>query len=85
MTRDRTLSVDMPPGVEEGTRIRLAGEGEAGVSGGPPGDLYIFLSLATHEFFQRDGHDLHCRAPVSFVTAALGGESKCRPSTAAPR
>jgi molecular chaperone DnaJ len=59
--------------VEEGTRIRLSGEGAAGVNGGPPGDLYIFLGVAEHPIFQRDAHDLHCRAPVSFVTAALGG------------
>jgi molecular chaperone DnaJ len=74
VTRDRTLSVNIPQGVEDGTRIRLAGEGEAGVRGGPPGDLYIFLSLSTHEFFQRDGADLHCRVPISMVAAALGGE-----------
>jgi molecular chaperone DnaJ len=74
VTRERTLSVNIPPGVEDGTRIRLAGEGEAGVRGGPPGDLYIFLSLAQHAFFQRDGADLHCRVPISMVTAALGGE-----------
>jgi len=72
--RERTLSVNIPAGVEDGTRIRLAGEGEAGVRGGPPGDLYIFLSLAPHEFFQRDGADLHCRVPISMVTAALGGD-----------
>jgi molecular chaperone DnaJ len=71
--KDRTLTVDVPPGVEEGTRIRLSGEGAAGVNGGPPGDLYIFLTVAEHALFQRDGHDLHCRAPVSFVTAAMGG------------
>ncbi|HET7850508.1 MAG TPA: molecular chaperone DnaJ [Pseudolabrys sp.] len=74
VTRERTLSVNIPAGVEDGTRIRLAGEGEAGVRGGPAGDLYIFLTLAPHEFFQRDGADLHCRVPVSMVTAALGGE-----------
>jgi molecular chaperone DnaJ len=74
VTRERTLSVNIPAGVEDGTRIRLAGEGEAGVRGGPPGDLYIFLSLAPHEFFQRDGADLHCRVPISMVTAALGGD-----------
>jgi molecular chaperone DnaJ len=74
VTRERTLSVNIPAGVEDGTRIRLAGEGEAGVRGGSPGDLYIFLSLATHPFFQRDGADLHCRVPISIVTAALGGE-----------
>ncbi len=72
-TRERTLSVNIPPGVEDGTRIRLAGEGEAGLRGGPAGDLYIFLSLETHEFFQRDGADLYCRVPISMVTAALGG------------
>jgi molecular chaperone DnaJ len=72
--RERTLSVNIPAGVEDGTRIRLAGEGEAGVRGGPPGDLYIFLSIGAHPFFQRDGADLHCRVPVSLVTAALGGE-----------
>jgi molecular chaperone DnaJ len=74
VVRERTLSVNIPPGVEDGTRIRLAGEGEAGVRGGPAGDLYIFLSIGTHSFFQRDGADLHCRVPVSLVTAALGGE-----------
>ena len=74
VVRERTLSVNIPAGVEDGTRIRLAGEGEAGVRGGPPGDLYIFLSLAQHEFFQRDGADLYCRVPISMVTAALGGD-----------
>src|SRR4030088_163195 len=74
VTRDRTLSVNIPQGVEDGTRIRLAGEGEAGVRGGPPGDLYIFLSLASHEFFPRAGAGLHCRVPISMVTASLGGE-----------
>ena len=74
LTRERSLSVNIPPGVEDGTRIRLAGEGEAGVRGGPPGDLYIFLSLASHPFFQRDGADLHCRVPISMVAAALGGD-----------
>jgi molecular chaperone DnaJ len=74
VTRERTLSVNIPAGVEDGTRIRLAGEGEAGMRGGPTGDLYIFLSIGTHEFFQRDGADLHCRVPISMVTAAVGGE-----------
>jgi len=74
VTRERTLSVDIPHGVEDGTRIRLAGEGEAGVRGGPPGDLYIFLSMAAHPFFQREGADLHCRVPISMVTAAMGGD-----------
>jgi molecular chaperone DnaJ len=74
VTRERTLSVNIPTGVEDGTRIRLAGEGEAGLRGGPPGDLYIFLEVAPHEFFQRDGADLHCRVPISMASAALGGE-----------
>ncbi|MEG6508199.1 molecular chaperone DnaJ [Methyloligella sp. 2.7D] len=72
--RERTLSVDIPIGVEDGTRIRLGGEGEAGLRGGPPGDLYIFLSIKPHEFFQRDGADLFCRVPIAMTTAALGGE-----------
>jgi molecular chaperone DnaJ len=74
VTRERTLSVNIPAGVEDGTRIRLAGEGEAGVRGGPAGDLYIFLSIGSHPFFQREAADLHCRVPVSMVTAAVGGE-----------
>jgi len=74
VTRERTLSVNIPPGVEDGTRIRLANEGEAGLRGGPPGDLYIFLAIAAHDLYQRDGADLHCRVPVSMVTVALGGE-----------
>ena len=74
VTRERMLSVNIPRGVEDGTRIRLAGEGEAGLRGGPAGDLYIFLALAPHTLFQRDGADLHCRVPISMVTAALGGE-----------
>ena len=69
----RALSVNIPAGVDEGTRIRLSGEGEAGVRGGPPGDLYIFLHLARHSIFQREGTTLFARAPVSFTTAALGG------------
>jgi molecular chaperone DnaJ len=76
VVRERTLSVNVPAGVEDGTRIRLAGEGEAGLRGGPSGDLYIFLSLKPHAFFQRDGADLFCRVPISMVTAALGGEVK---------
>jgi len=74
VTRERTLSVSIPQGVEDGTRIRLAGEGEAGLRGGPAGDLYIFLSIKPHAFFQRDGADLFCRAPISIVQAALGGK-----------
>jgi molecular chaperone DnaJ len=74
ITKERTLSVNIPPGVEDGTRIRLAGEGEAGLRGGPAGDLYIFLSIKPHEFFQRDGADIFCRVPISMTTAALGGQ-----------
>src|SRR5271155_859548 len=74
MTRERTLSVNIPQGVEDGTRIRLAAEGEAGLRGGPAGDLYIFVSMKPHPFFQRDGADLFCRVPISMVQAALGGE-----------
>jgi molecular chaperone DnaJ len=74
VTRERTLSVNIPAGVEDGTRIRLSGEGEAGLRGGPAGDLYIFLSVKPHPIFQRDGADLFCRVPMPFVTAALGGE-----------
>ena len=66
--------MNIPAGIEDGTRIRLAGEGEAGLRGGPPGDLYIFLSIKPHAFFQRDGADIFCRVPVSITTAALGGQ-----------
>lgn len=71
---DRTLSVKIPAGVEDGTRIRLAGEGDAGVRGGAPGDLYLFLSIKPHALFERDGADLYCRAVVPVHEAALGGE-----------
>jgi molecular chaperone DnaJ len=69
----KSLTVKIPAGVDEGTRIRLAGEGEAGVRGGPPGDLYIFIHLARHSIFTRDGTTLFARCPVSITTAALGG------------
>ncbi|MGR3761208.1 molecular chaperone DnaJ [Roseobacteraceae bacterium NS-SX3] len=71
--KDRSLSVNIPAGVETGTRIRLAGEGEAGLRGGPPGDLYIFVEVAPHRLFERDGNNLYCRVPVSMSKAALGG------------
>jgi molecular chaperone DnaJ len=71
--KDKTLSVSIPSGVEDGTRIRLSGEGEAGFRGGPAGDLYIFLSVKPHRIFRRDGANIHCQVPVSMVTAALGG------------
>ncbi len=74
VVKERTLSVNIPAGVEDGTKIRLAGEGEAGLRGGPAGDLYIFLSIKPHEFFQRDGADIFCRVPISMTTAALGGQ-----------
>lgn len=72
--KERALSVNIPAGVETGTRIRLAGEGEAGLRGGPSGDLYIFIEVRDHAIFQRDGVHLFCRVPVSMTTAALGGE-----------
>jgi molecular chaperone DnaJ len=71
--KDRSLSVNIPAGVETGTRIRLAGEGEAGMRGGPSGDLYIFIEVGEHELFERDGPNLFCRVPVSMSKAALGG------------
>ena len=70
---ERVLSVNIPAGIDDGTRIRVAGEGEAGLRGGPAGDLYIFVSIRPHEFFQRDGADLYCKVPISMTTAALGG------------
>ena len=72
--KDRALSVNIPAGVETGTRIRLGGEGEAGMRGGPAGDLYIFIEVAPHALFEREGTELHCRVPVSMATAALGGD-----------
>jgi molecular chaperone DnaJ len=72
--KDRSLSVNIPAGVETGTRIRLAGEGEAGMRGGPSGDLYIFIEVSKHDLFERDGNNLFCRVPVSMITAALGGD-----------
>ncbi|MEI6984982.1 MAG: molecular chaperone DnaJ [Rhodospirillaceae bacterium] len=71
--REKTLQVSIPAGVEDGTRIRVTGEGEAGLRGGQPGDLYIFLALAPHRFFQRDAANIHCRVPLPMTTAALGG------------
>ncbi|MEJ5210603.1 MAG: molecular chaperone DnaJ [Burkholderiales bacterium] len=72
--KHKTLAVKIPAGVDEGDRIRLAGEGEAGINGGPPGDLYVVVHLKEHPVFKRDGNDLHCEMPISFTTAALGGE-----------
>lgn len=72
--QNKTLNVKIPSGVDEGDRIRLSGEGEAGVNGGPTGDLYVVVHLKEHPIFQRDGANLHCEMPISFSTAALGGE-----------
>jgi molecular chaperone DnaJ len=71
--KEKTLSVQVPAGVEDGTRIRLAGEGETGVRGSAPGDLYIFVSVAPHRLFQRDGANIYCRVPIPMTKAALGG------------
>ena len=72
--KHKTLSVKIPAGVDTGDRIRLSGEGEAGVNGGPSGDLYVVINLREHSVFQREGNDLHCEMPISFTTAALGGD-----------
>ena len=72
--KERTLEVNIPPGVEDGTRMRLSGEGEAGMQGAPPGDLYIFLGVKPHEIFQREGAHIQCHIPIPMVTAALGGQ-----------
>ena len=71
--KEKTLQVNIPAGVEDGTRIRLAGEGEAGLRGAPPGDLYIFLSITPHHLFKRDGANTFCQVPIPMTTAALGG------------
>ena len=72
--KEKALKVKIPAGIESGRRIRLAGEGEAGFRGGPPGDLYVLLSVKAHKLFKRDGANLHCRVPIPMTTAALGGE-----------
>jgi molecular chaperone DnaJ len=74
LKKHKTLAVKIPSGVDEGDRIRLSGEGEAGVNGGPPGDLYVVIHLKAHSVFQREGDDLHCEMPISYSQAALGGE-----------
>ena len=71
--KEKTLSINIPAGVEDGTRIRVAGEGEAGLRGGPAGDLYIFVSIKPHRFFRREGADIYCRVPIPMTTATLGG------------
>ena len=82
--KEKMLSVNIPPGVEDGTRIRLAGEGEAGLRGAPAGDLYIFVTVAAHRFFQRDGANIYCRVPITMTTAALGGPIEV-PTVEGPR
>lgn len=72
--REKTLKVSIPKGIDDGQRIRLAGEGEAGMRGGPAGDLYVLIAIKPHKFFQRDGANLHCRVPIPMTTAVLGGE-----------
>ncbi|MBI1180736.1 MAG: molecular chaperone DnaJ, partial [Alphaproteobacteria bacterium] len=74
VSREKTLSVNIPQGIENGTRIRLSGEGEAGARGGPAGDLYLFLSVRPHRMFERDGTELHLTVPIPMTTAALGGQ-----------
>ena len=74
VTRRRRIKVKVPAGVDDGFRLRLAGEGEAGERGGPPGDLYVFISVRKHEFFERRGNDIYCEVPISFAQAALGDE-----------
>ncbi len=74
VTKENRLNVKVPPGVEEGTRIRYSGEGDSGRSGGPNGDLYVVLSINEHDFFERDGQNLHCVIPISFPQATLGAE-----------
>ena len=74
VTEERSLQVNIPSGIEDGTRIRLQGEGEAGMRGGPSGDLYIFMSVQPHSFYKRDGADLYCMVTIPMVTAALGGK-----------
>ena len=73
MQREKKLQVTIPAGVEDGNRIRLSGEGEAGLRAGPPGDLYIFLTIRPHPLFQREGANLRCKVPIPMTTAALGG------------
>jgi molecular chaperone DnaJ len=74
LEEEKTLSVKVPAGVDNGDRIRLSGEGEAGLAGGPSGDLYVQMDVRPHKIFERDGANLHCEVPISFVDAALGGE-----------
>jgi len=72
--KEKSLIVNIPEGVEDGTRIRLSGEGEVGLRGGVAGDLYIFITVQPHTFFTRDGNDIHCKVPIKMTTAVIGGE-----------
>jgi molecular chaperone DnaJ len=74
INKPRNISVSIPAGIEDGAKIRLTGEGEAGIRGGKSGDLYIFVSIKPHKLFMREGSSIHCDVPISFVAAALGGE-----------
>lgn len=74
VVRTKTVTLKIPPGVDSGAKLRLTGEGGPGIAGGPPGDLYVVLHVEPHEFFERDGDDLHCQIPISFTQAALGAE-----------
>jgi molecular chaperone DnaJ len=76
MRTSKTLKVNVPAGIDHGRRIRLSGEGEAGIKGGPAGDLYVLINIKPHKFYQREGANLYCRVPVAMTTAALGGEVK---------
>lgn len=76
LRRERTVTVKVPPGVETGTRLRISGEGEAGIRGGPPGDLYVVVQVLEHPIFRREGDDLTCELPIGFTQAALGGEAQ---------
>jgi len=71
---NKTVSVKIPAGVDTGSRLRLTGEGEAGMTGGPPGDLYVFIRVKPHDFFERNNTDIVCQIPISFIQAALGDE-----------
>src|SRR5690606_38784172 len=74
LRKEKTLKVSIPKGIDSGRRIRLSGEGEAGVRGGPAGDLYVLIHIKPHKFFRRDGANLYCRVPVPMTTATLGGD-----------
>jgi len=78
LRKERTIRIRIPPGVEDGSQLRIAGEGEGGIRGGPPGNLYVVVHVAEHATFKRDGRDLYCELPITFSRAFLGGEVKAR-------